>query len=542
MRQIYTVLLTLFFCCFGSFLAADATITGVVTSEASSLPISGATIDLIKGTQNIVATTMTAVDGSYMFTGVNPGQYNVRAMATGFEIQLIGAKAKNNQTTVVDFQLLSNPGSISGQVIDSGSLLPISGATLVATQNNFLFFRATTDLNGNYIMTGLDPGNYVVGALASGYQNSLMGAVVQAGQTTILDFSLNSNPGSISGTVIAANTGLPIAGALIEVIFNNQVVESVLTDSSGNYSLPDLLPGSYDVLARADNYQVNVIAVAVQSDQNSIVNFSLDPIGPFPGILEGTVTDADTTMPIAGAAVLVFSNNRLINSVLTDPSGNYSIDDLPLGSYLVVAIAPHYQMELFPATIQANQTTTLDFALETSPSTIQGQITNAFTGQPIPGAFVLLFQNGSFETIGLTDNSGNYSIDTLSAGDYSLTIFARGFYAKTITFSIGTTEVITLNTSLIPDSPPRNLVGLVIKDRFPFQVDRIHHLQWDASQDPTVLYYQIFRNGALIATVSANGPLEYNDHRRSARISDHYLVDDINASGNESSSVSITLR
>lgn len=542
MRPIYIVLLALFSCCFSTFLSADATITGVVTSQSSSLPISDATIDLIKGTQNIVATTTTAVDGSYTFTGVKPGQYTVRATATGFDTQSIGIKAPNNQTSVVDFQLLSNPGTITGQVIDSRTLLPISGASLVATQDNILFFRATTDVNGNYTLTGLDVGSYIVAALASGYQNSLEGANVQAGQTTVLDFSLDLNPGSISGTVRASNTGLPIEGAIVEAIFDDQVVESVLTDASGNYSIPGLAPDTYEVFVQADDFQVKETVVVVQADQNTIANFSLDPIGPNPGILSGTVTDADTSMPIAGAAILVFSNNMLIEEVLTDPSGNYSIDDLPPGSYKVVAHSPHHQMQILPATIQANQTTTVNFSLESNPSTIQGQITNALTGQPIPGAFELLFQDGSFEEVSFSDDHGNYIMDTLAPGNYSLTVGARGFYSKIITFSIGTGETITLNASLIPNSPPRNLNGRVINDRFPFEVDRIHHLQWDASQDPTVLYYQIFRNGALIATVSANGPLEYNDHDRSAKIPDHYLVNGVDASGNVSSSVSIILK
>jgi len=133
-------------------------------------------------------------------------------------------------------------------------------------------------------------------------------------------------------------------------------------------------------------------------------------------------------------------------------------------------------------------------------------------------------------------------IPSLSSGNYSLTVTARVFYPILTAFSIGVVEVKTVNVSLIPDSPPRNLSGSVIENRFLLQLDRIHHLQWDASLDPTVLSYQIFRNGSLIATIPANLPLEYDDHGRSAKIPDQYVINDLNANGNTSSSVSITLK
>lgn len=96
MRNIYIFLFTLLACFFSSSLIADATITGVVTSQSSGNPISGASMALIKGSQNIVATTTTAGDGSYTFAGIKPGQYSVRASAFGFDTQIVGAKARKS--------------------------------------------------------------------------------------------------------------------------------------------------------------------------------------------------------------------------------------------------------------------------------------------------------------------------------------------------------------------------------------------------------------------------------------------------------------
>jgi len=60
----------------------------------------------------------------------------------------------------------------------------------------------------------------------------------------------------------------------------------------------------------------------------------------------------------------------MFDEALTDPSGNYTIDDLPSGSFYVLVRVTNYQQQILPATILSNQTTMLDFLLQSSPSTL----------------------------------------------------------------------------------------------------------------------------------------------------------------------------
>ena len=95
-------------------------------------------------------------------------------------------------------------------------------------------------------------------AHAANYQTGITGSIVQAGQTTTVDFSLEATPGTISGTVTSAGTGLPIVGVLVEVNYNNAVLYSTLTDSSGNYIITGVPPGSYEIHAHATGYQTGL--------------------------------------------------------------------------------------------------------------------------------------------------------------------------------------------------------------------------------------------------------------------------------------------
>ena len=49
--------------------------------------------------------------------------------------------------------------------------------------------------------------------------------------------------------------------------------------------------------------------------------------------------------------------------------------------------------------------------------TLNGTITDASTGEPIPFANVTIEENGNVVTVGMTDFDGNYSINPIPAGN-----------------------------------------------------------------------------------------------------------------------------
>jgi hypothetical protein len=112
-------------------------------------------------------------------------------------------------------------GNIEGNVTDAqGGIL--SGATVEITQEGTGFARSvTTDNDGSYRLSGLQPGNYNVTISAAGFKKSLADNVtVAVGQTTPLDVQL-----SVGG----AEETIEVAGGEATVDRTDSKVDGVVT-------------------------------------------------------------------------------------------------------------------------------------------------------------------------------------------------------------------------------------------------------------------------------------------------------------------------
>ena len=457
MKQVFSYLFFFFCTCVGPqyLSAATGTVEGAVTDSITSLPISGALVEAVKGNQVRYSDT-TALDGSYSLTNVQPGNYTLIFSSPGYRTQTVGVKVKSNQTNTVDIELVPNGGTIDGTVTDAITTLPIPGATVNIFQGTDLIQTATTNGIGFYSVPNLSPGNYIVEASAAGYQQQSIGARVQAGFTTTVDFALITNPGAISGTVTDAITTNPIIGALVQVFNGSVVVGFADTDGSGNYTISDLAPGNYAIAASAEGYQSKIVGASVTGGSTTTVEFALEIP---PGTIEGTVTDATTGTPIPGASITVFQGVTLIASVLTDSNGQYSISEFAPGDYLVRANANLHQQQVKAGTVAANATTSINFALNQNPGAISGQVTDAVTTDPIAGATINVYSGQLLVATALTDPNGNYQIPNLSPDNYIVTASKAAYQtqAEGATVTAGATTIV--NFALI--APPGAISGTV---------------------------------------------------------------------------------
>lgn len=89
--------------------------------------------------------------------------------------------------------------------------------------------------------------------------------------------------------------------------------------------------------------------------------------------------------------------------------------------------------------------------------------------------------------------------------------------------------------------PPLSFNGNILKNYFLNQTDIIHKLVWTPPVDTSdIVFYQISRNGVVIADVPVSGPFVYYDHHRNQQ-QDVYTIVSVSASGNQSPPLSITL-
>ena len=149
---------------------------------------------------------------------------------------------------VMIFPQIANAGSIAGTVTRDSDGLPISGLWVWASNYNTSDYGGGdhTDVNGVYLITGLDTGSYRVQISGSGTQyasqfyddqvswDQATPVSVSAGQQTAnIDFSLALG-GSISGTVTEPN-GAAQANIRVNCWANNGYGTGGLTNANRFY-------------------------------------------------------------------------------------------------------------------------------------------------------------------------------------------------------------------------------------------------------------------------------------------------------------------
>ncbi|RQW05320.1 carboxypeptidase-like regulatory domain-containing protein, partial [candidate division KSB1 bacterium] len=78
-------------------------------------------------------------------------------------------------------------GSISGRVADAGSDDPLPGANVFVEGT---FIGASTDVNGQYVIKGIAPGEYLLKAGYIGYKTESVLVRVEVNRVTVVDLAL----------------------------------------------------------------------------------------------------------------------------------------------------------------------------------------------------------------------------------------------------------------------------------------------------------------------------------------------------------------
>ena len=303
----------------------------------------------------------------------------------------------------------------------------------------------TTDASGNYSISDVPAGSeLIIGPLAD---VPGPGGVGTYGATPVAGYDIPNMNGNSTGndftyviTYAASGTvtGLPsVSGVTISYTLScpdsSTIIGTVLTDASGNYSIPNIPAGSdivitapADIIESGEDYMVHpqtgYTLTNIQSDMPNnnfiyglryIVSGNVSGLPNLNGIaISYTITDANGVVTTA--------------STTTDASGNYSIPRVKAGSTVIIdplpnvivggiayIIAPHYGYNL--PNIQSSMPNN-DFVYIPSyvaSGNVSGLPNNAgivihyiITG-PVSGVFV----PGTV----VTDASGNYSIPEIPA-------------------------------------------------------------------------------------------------------------------------------
>lgn len=215
-------------------------------------------------------------------------------------------------------------GTISGVVRDAQTQQPVANAEIVITdEDGNTIDTITTDVDGEYSIT-LDTGSLysllisVAGYMQSAYFNiEVMPNVVNVLQTVLqIDLTVATGTGSISGTILDATTGTPVAGATLRFREGINVLAGVpdaetSTDAVGFYVLTDALTaGNYTMEISLSDYTTTYVPVIILG-----------------GILVGEQNSAISVAPAAGETRIVLTWGQFpsdLDSHLTGPVSDNS--------------------------------------------------------------------------------------------------------------------------------------------------------------------------------------------------------------------------
>ncbi|MCH9617267.1 MAG: hypothetical protein SP4CHLAM5_07910 [Chlamydiia bacterium] len=600
-------------------------LTGTITDPDSGAGISGAVVKIVSN-NTIVQEDVTTSDGVYIFSGLSADSYIIAASADGYGNNTKSVQIQVDQQESVDIALKDTSGGVSGKVIDADTLLALPGATLEYRQGSVVLGSALTNSEGDYIIHNLFPGTYTVVALETGYITKIHTVQITSDTTSVLNFALGKGSGSFIGKITDAATTEAIAGAQVEVLQDNVIINSAITDNAGDYIIEGLASEGYTIQASAANYGEKSVSAAAIVSVPVTVNIALGNGG---GTIEGKISSESSY--ISGATVDLYQNNILIKSTLTDEQGDYVLSEIDPGTYTISAFAATYIRASEQVQVGVDAQLTVNMTLSSDPASITGLVEDSGSS-PLKNAIVQLLKDKVLITSAVTDQSGEYTIDGIDSGAYLLITGKTGYqYAhKTVDVQAGsaTTENFTLendansvvgtilqgNTTngianafveicdqesgfylsmysmsdgsysfsglypgtykvdasktgyftnytppftidaismttetedlpLYADDPPIHLVGSVNNIRYLLQSDRIHKLVWEESVSPDVTHYNIYKNGSLVGSVLATSPvLEYEDHNNSPRKVVEYMVRSVNPDGSESSGVTVSLQ
>ena len=141
-------------------------------------------------------------------------------------------------------------GSLSGTVTDQNNV-PLANVevSLQGTPQ-----KTATDVNGAYSFPSLTPGTYLVKASIAGYIPSSFELILQSGQQAVKNIVLTKSPGAgiIQGMVKSVNQ-VAISSATLS--WTGPSSGQVATDTNGAYTVSNLLPGTYSVIASKIGYK-----------------------------------------------------------------------------------------------------------------------------------------------------------------------------------------------------------------------------------------------------------------------------------------------
>ncbi len=302
-------------------------LTGVASPEDFRILVDGSEVTVQPDSQ-----------GNFVIANLPPGEHNVAFVSpdgmAGARVEVIVEDGRTTPVGPVEGELGGQIVGLVMQVDGDGGLSPLSGVEVIADSDfvgidlpvydgregpqtlsnevtdieqprdgDAVQYRAFTDEAGSFTMRAVTEGAYLVSVNIPGLEQGTSWVWVSPGYTSVADFHLREaidpGVGTIQGSVLAADGGTPIEGAVVEVYMDGGYWEPTpavspakeedepsvvppyyfnefrtLTDAQGNFSL-NVPAGYLNLSIWAENYESVFEQLAVRAGEVLSLTFSL---------------------------------------------------------------------------------------------------------------------------------------------------------------------------------------------------------------------------------------------------------------------------
>lgn len=466
----------------------SSSLSGVVKNDSTSSVISGAYVYLSN-----VATGASGIgqqtngSGAFSFTNLPDGVYRVNVSGQAFRFATRTVTV-SGATTVPDIRLTPlavGTATVSGVVTNSVSGAPIQGANvnLWASGN---WFHATTDAGGAWSVSGVASGSYSFNV--SPPNNSLVTydyedrPNIEVGTSNVVRNAtlrvVTAGTGSISGVLKDVNTHEVLAGAEMFAFMTTSgfQIDPVVTNARGEFSFRNLPAGQFMVTASLEGYigiqlsnpeeseqggggggpgaPVGTVDLEAGESANLAAKLMRELRGSFS--ISGTVSTASNRLASNTGVIVRTEAGQFLGYTTTNDDGQYSVDNLANGTYLLSTMSYSNAYGLADARVTVAGGNVVQNLTLAAAGVITGTVLDG-NGSAPQCAVVSAYRVNGDGTRGELANStmaegdstqgtgsGAYTLSNLAAGDYYLrlsqncwdgtstvtTNFASGFYSN----------------------------------------------------------------------------------------------------------------
>ncbi|MCU1246413.1 MAG: hypothetical protein JWN02_2323, partial [Acidobacteria bacterium] len=421
-------------------LTSGQRITGVVVTEGGA-PVAEAQVFASSAGGVGGRSAQSDANGAFQFDSLPAGHYTFNASKQGYAEGIVRDfdVSSGAQVRVT----LKTGGTIYGHVngLTDADLAHTSVSARGANGNS----NASVDAGGNYRLEGAPTGTVrVVAEMMTGFtdrrSSEAKSVQIDAGSSMQVDLEFR-NDTTITGRV--TRNGQPLGNAMVSFGPRNTTAQTsaqATADDSGNYKVAGLADGMYSVTV------MDMARLTPHTDSYEVRGSGRFDIDIKASTLRGRVSDAGSNGPISearislrptasGGGAVVMMGSR---ATVTDPNGNFVLDNVSAGSYTVTAEKENYGNDVRDVTV-GDSTPELDMRLSANDA-LTLDIVDA-RDQHLLNAMVVVYDNAGRVVNDGTDGLMRFggapqAVNLqLSPGQYRAVVFAMGYATSSVTIT-----------------------------------------------------------------------------------------------------------